>query len=180
MYAARIDMKVVAYHKDRDVVNTYAEMYQTSNPRATLEILKFKKRGIKSTTNFNDYYLEEYEDNIYIQRKYMDAYALIMSTTIPVKDKIIYELVSVILQNDPIAKKSGINFDFNDLNSAIKVIDEVILRRNNSREEIKMLMEISDVLKSHKNELIWMPSIRDLNEEYWRIENYRSKMDYGI
>ena len=180
MYGILINGKLQAFHKDKNVVNTYADMYATSNPKDMIEIVKFKKRAINGNRipTFQDYYLEECKDGIYIQRKYVETYEWITSGLSPL-DPSIDDLISIILQKEPM-KGRVISSDIRCINSALQKIEEEIASGTKTKKEVRTLLEVSKILEKHRKKLIWIPSLEILRDDYWRLEEYRSKVNYDM
>lgn len=96
--------KIIAFHDEYDVVETYIRRIKTSNPESPdLHIGKIKKKKIKNITDLDSLYLVRFSDT-YVQSGYIDYLEIISSQSI-YDNKQCKEVLLKILECNPISNK---------------------------------------------------------------------------
>ena len=74
IYIALINGKVSAFHKKEKVIESYLASYKSSNPNDECFIAKAKRDSVK---NYEDLYLVETYEGIFVQQKYEDTFRVL-------------------------------------------------------------------------------------------------------
>ena len=149
VYIALIEGHVTAFHHKKSVIEDYLRAYKDSNPRDECYIAKAKKESVKDTKSYQELYLVEVYENIYIQNKYQDAYmSLIVSDDVHMFESIKSEVMNA-LSTDNLSKK----------------------QRKNMINSLKTLNEIE-----RGGNIYYVPTIKQLEYANNDLERYRNEI----
>ena len=125
--------------------------YKDSNPTDECYIAKAKKESVKDTKSYQELYLVEVYENIYIQNKYQDAYmTLIVSDDVHIFESMKSEVMNA-LSADNLSKK----------------------QRKNMINSLKTLNEIE-----RDGNIYYVPTIKQLEYANNDLERYRNEIYY--
>lgn len=149
IYIALVNGNVTAFHNKKYVIEDYLKKYKYSNPTDECYIAKAKKESVKETKSYQDLYLMEVFDNVYIQSKYVDAYmSLIVNDQVHEFESMKSTLIDT-LATDKLPKK----------------------QRKSMLNSLKTLEEIEA-----SGDIHYVPTIRQLEDAYTDLERYRNEI----
>lgn len=149
VYIALIEGQVTAFHHKKSVIEDYLRAYKDSNPTDECYIAKAKKESVKDTKSYQELYLVEVYENIYIQNKYQDAYmTLIVSDDVHIFESMKSEVMNA-LSADNLSKK----------------------QRKNMINSLKTLNEIE-----RDGNIYYVPTIKQLEYANNDLERYRNEI----
>ena len=149
VYIALIEGQVTAFHHKKSVIEDYLRAYKDSNPTDECYIAKAKKESVKDTKSYQELYLVEVYENIYIQNKYQDAYmSLIVSDDVHMFESMKSEVMNA-LSADNLSKK----------------------QRKNMINSLKTLNEIE-----RGGNIYYVPTIKQLECANNDLERYRNEI----
>ena len=149
VYIALIEGQVTAFHHKKSVIEDYLRAYKDSNPTDECYIAKAKKESVKDTKSYQELYLVEVYENIYIQNKYQDAYmSLIVSDDVHIFESMKSEVMNA-LSADNLSKK----------------------QRKNMINSLKTLNEIE-----RSGNIYYVPTIKQLEYANNDLERYRNEI----
>ena len=149
VYIALIEGQVTAFHHKKSVIEDYLRAYKDSNPTDEGYIAKAKKESVKDTKSYQELYLVEVYENIYIQNKYQDAYmSLIVSDDVHIFESMKSEVMNA-LSADNLSKK----------------------QRKNMINSLKTLNEIE-----RGGNIYYVPTIKQLECANNDLERYRNEI----
>ena len=151
VYMALINGKVSAFHKKESVIKDYLKGYKSSNPMDDCYIAKTKRDSVESISDYSDLYLTEVDDDVYIQQKYEDVFCIFFM--------------------------DNYNHDINEMKEDI--MNLLFNGRCSKKQKKKLLSSLNlldDIEDSGKKYFI--PSLRQLQEDYWKLEEYRNNTIY--
>lgn len=149
VYIALIEGQVTAFHHKKSVIEDYLRAYKDSNPTDECYIAKAKKESVKDTKSYQELYLVEVYENIYIQNKYQDAYmSLIVSDDVHMFESMKSEVMNA-LSADNLSKK----------------------QRKNMINSLKTLNEIE-----RDGNIYYVPTIKQLEYANNDLERYRNEI----
>ena len=149
VYIALIEGQVTAFHHKKSVIEDYLRAYKDSNPTDECYIAKAKKESVKDTKSYQELYLVEVYENIYIQNKYQDAYmTLIVSDDVHMFESMKSEVMNA-LSADNLSKK----------------------QRKNMINSLKTLNEIE-----RGGNIYYVPTIKQLECANNDLERYRNEI----
>ena len=149
VYIALIEGQVTAFHHKKSVIEDYLRAYKDSNPTDECYIAKAKKESVKDTKSYQELYLVEVYENIYIQNKYQDAYmSLIVSDDVHMFESMKIEVMNA-LSADNLSKK----------------------QRKNMINSLKTLNEIE-----RGGNIYYVPTIKQLECANNDLERYRNEI----
>ena len=149
VYVALIDGKVSAFHKKKKIIEDYLRRYKVSNPMDECYIAKTRKDSVKGLQDYEDLYLTEALDNLFIQSKYVDAY-----NTFYVND----DIMQILLMRD-------------DLMTVLST------KSYHSKKECQSIIEsLKEVdLIVNEDDFYYVPNLQLLKESYVQLECYLDK-----
>ena len=141
------DGNIIAYHEDKEVVQTYIEnlLKSNDNEELNLSLVKIKNKIIEKNRRLDDLYLVRY-GSTYIQTGYL-IYLQIVSDDIANENIYIKDLLLRTLEVYKLSDKEA-----KTLTKAVKVIEKIIKREN-----------------------CYTPTIEELNRYKMLYEEYQQK-----
>ena len=132
--------RVIAFHDDYDVVETYVHHVVTSHKDGLvdLHIRKIKKKKAKKLEDYNDLYLVRYA-HTYVQNGYI-IFLEMFSSQIIEDNQYCRDVLLRILEHDNLEEK-----DIKHIKKAIKVVDRIL-------EESKQYTPSYEELKSYEDD----------------------------
>lgn len=145
IYIALINGKVSAFHKKEKVIESYLASYKSSNPNDECFIAKARRDSVKK---YEDLYLVETYEGIFVQQKYEDTFRVLF-----IDDKI-HEMDEM--------KDNLLNLLFNGKSS-----------KKEKKKILTSLDKLDEVIETERE--ISIPTLRQLEQGYWELEEYRDK-----
>ena len=145
VYAAVIEGEMIAYHKEKKVMEKYLYLYKKSNPSPNVGMTKVARKAIPDLY-YHEYYLVPWRD-IVIQEIYVDTMEFIEPES---RTDELVETLMELMGNDKLRKKE--------------------------KEAVLSTLQILE--NNEKRRYSYIPSIKELKDGYWRLEEYRNKTFY--
>lgn len=148
VYMALINGKVSAFHKKEKIIKDYLRRYKDSNPIDECYIAKTRKDSVKNTRDYEDLYLIEVYDDLFIQSKYADAYSVFF-----IDDE----------TSDVLSMKSNL-------------IDQLTTGSCSKKQYHSIMNALEEVTSMENSEgFYFIPQLSTLQEACMQLECYREK-----
>lgn len=145
-YIALINGKITAFHNKKSVMKEYLRLYKNSNPNDECFMGKMTRKKAEKVTHYSDWYLEDVGDT-YVQSIFVDAYFIMLDMSYS-----------------------------ETINGMIEELWKAAAREESKKKTRKILASIEILSEMQSGRNSYTPSFQVLQEEYWKVEEYRNKI----